>query len=268
MDQSFHILTGMPSVSISHSRMTEDQIWEKVSKWEEDDYIMSSAVFKRNNVGLVAGHAYTTLGAVEYNGERLVKVRNPWGSERYKGPWSDQDPKWTMNARQQLNHEKANDGAFYVPLSLYKSHFGLTITNLYDEWKHTTHAATWDRKTSFGNVNWTLSNPADQRVVVGLTGPQNRMFQSRSCKSASKMESFAFSLKKKGARGCSSYIKDANARSYNWVSGNNGNGWLQFDNLPEGEYTLQLRYARASTTGDLDFGVETFANKDHVKIGE
>jgi len=44
-----------------------------------------------NNV--VPGHAFTLLGAVEetFDGVpvKLIKVRNPWGSEKYTGPYSD-----------------------------------------------------------------------------------------------------------------------------------------------------------------------------------
>lgn len=46
--------------------------------------------------GLVSGHLYTLLGAVELsNGVRLLKLRNPWGSEMYNGPYSDCDDSWT-----------------------------------------------------------------------------------------------------------------------------------------------------------------------------
>jgi hypothetical protein len=55
--------------------------------------------------GLVATHAYTVLGTAEYKGEKLVKMRNPWGSECYKGKWSDKDGvKWTKEARIALKH--------------------------------------------------------------------------------------------------------------------------------------------------------------------
>jgi hypothetical protein len=41
-------------------------------------------------------HAYTVLGTVKLsNGEKLVKMRNPWGVEKWKGAWSDHSYKWT-----------------------------------------------------------------------------------------------------------------------------------------------------------------------------
>ena len=41
---------------------------------------------------LVGGHAYTVLGVMDGDGEsglpKLIKLRNPWGKQRYNGPWS------------------------------------------------------------------------------------------------------------------------------------------------------------------------------------
>ena len=43
--------------------------------------------------------AYTILDSQEIqteNGlERIVKLRNPWGSGEWKGDWSDSSSKWT-----------------------------------------------------------------------------------------------------------------------------------------------------------------------------
>ena len=46
------------------------------------------------------GHAYVALKAVHLsNGARLVQMRNPWGSERYKCAYSDISEEWTPELR-------------------------------------------------------------------------------------------------------------------------------------------------------------------------
>ena len=44
-----------------------------------------------NDLGLVNCHVYPILGydTLNRNGQRLVKLRNPWGRELYYGPYSD-----------------------------------------------------------------------------------------------------------------------------------------------------------------------------------
>jgi hypothetical protein len=47
---------------------------------------------------IIEGHDYTVLKAYEANGERVVDVRNPWGSDQWKGDLHphDQDGNFTM----------------------------------------------------------------------------------------------------------------------------------------------------------------------------
>ena len=81
--------------------------------------------------GLVSGHAYTFLDAKTLNGVQLVKVRNPWDSEMYTGPWSDSDTvNMTPANMKALNHTKKNDGTFWLPYEIYKANFnGLAVAS-------------------------------------------------------------------------------------------------------------------------------------------
>ena len=45
----------------------------------------------QSGVGLAQKHAYTVLSAHEVNGVKLLRIRNPWGTEQYQGPYSDDD---------------------------------------------------------------------------------------------------------------------------------------------------------------------------------
>ena len=86
-------------------------LWDWLKAGDDNRDIMTCGTsgsnhFKQNRVGLAMGHAYTVLGVVEVkdaNGTatRLVKLRNPWGSETYKGPWCDSCHEWTAETEQQ-----------------------------------------------------------------------------------------------------------------------------------------------------------------------
>ncbi len=43
------------------------------------------------NSGIVSGHAYSCIGIYEYNGDRLLKIRNPWGSYEWAGIYNEED---------------------------------------------------------------------------------------------------------------------------------------------------------------------------------
>ena len=49
---------------------------------------------KKENDGIVPGHAYSVLKVCETGGFKLLCLRNPWGSFEWKGDWSDSSPLW------------------------------------------------------------------------------------------------------------------------------------------------------------------------------
>ena len=88
--------------------------------------------------GLISGHAYTLLDVVDLEGgPTLAKLRNPWSSESYHGPWSDSDSRWTAAWKEQVNLVVADDGIFFMDydeyLSIYKN-INVAFTN--DNYQH------------------------------------------------------------------------------------------------------------------------------------
>lgn len=197
---------------------------------------MSAGCFKTQTdmKNLVTGHAYTVLGKAEYKGEKLIKMRNPWGSERYKGTWGDSDTKkWTADAKKALKHTTQNDGTFFVPLADFKVLFsGISGLN-YKEWKRGHMMSAWDRTKPASSIKHTFNNPTAQSVSLQLAAPQGRMFKDNGCKSAERSESIVYSVRKVGTR---SNFKTVEGGDYAWTR-----GWLNIAKLPAGDYEFYVR---------------------------
>ena len=96
-------LTGAPFYDVDNSAMGEDELWDFIDKHYREGDMMSCSSFvgtgsdrDTNDIGVPYRHAFTINGTVKLgDGTKLVRIRNPWGSEYYKGPWSDQSDKWT-----------------------------------------------------------------------------------------------------------------------------------------------------------------------------
>jgi hypothetical protein len=94
--EALRTLTGMPV--IPHFPMyyphkyDEQTLWKIISDGEKRSHVMTGGIFK-TEYGLIAGHTYTILGVnevlVEGKPVRLVKLRNPWSTDRYTGPWGN-----------------------------------------------------------------------------------------------------------------------------------------------------------------------------------
>lgn len=136
---------------------------------------MTSAVFGPKTEGLIAGHAYTTIGVKEWQGAQYVIARNPWGSEHYKGRCRDGDTSfWSEAAKKHFNHTNANDGTFVVPMENYMKLFHSTTTALYRPYKQATKVSHWDRKSCATTIKHKFKNPVAQDVSLGIVGPQAR----------------------------------------------------------------------------------------------
>ena len=79
--------------------MSQEDIWDLLSTHDHDTTrsLLQAGTpcgnggdDTTNENGLVNCHAYTILGVQQLNnGEKLIKMRNPWGSELFKGNFSD-----------------------------------------------------------------------------------------------------------------------------------------------------------------------------------
>lgn len=68
-------------------------------------------------------HAFTINGTVELSdGTKLIRARNPWGKETYKGPWGDynnEDWRWTAEFKEKANFINADDGLWWTTAEIY-----------------------------------------------------------------------------------------------------------------------------------------------------
>ena len=44
----------------------------------------------------------TVLDLHEINGEKVMRLRNPWGNGEYSGDWSDSSKKWTAELKKNM----------------------------------------------------------------------------------------------------------------------------------------------------------------------
>jgi hypothetical protein len=105
-------LTGKSGAMTMNVTEGTTRLWDKISNAlaEKRPVAASTApTFKDyEGTGLVKGHVYSVLGVEEKDGERFVKMRNPWG---YKEPGAD----------------GKDDGLFTLPLETFKKQFAFTF---------------------------------------------------------------------------------------------------------------------------------------------
>jgi calpain-15 len=165
-------LTGAPSQYITIDDVDADKMWQDLKNYDQQKYIMCTGSRGDSN-GIVAGHAYSLLGAYETPKYKLVKLRNPWGKGEWKGDFSDESPLWTPEMKDMVQYVKADDGVFCMTYEDYRATYSNYCVCYYkDDYVYNYIASQGGRKAEY--YEFTIN----QTTTLNLTLHQrdNRKF--------------------------------------------------------------------------------------------
>ena len=190
--EAFALLTGQPTEDImlddrNFSEPSDQELlWSRLVSWDAAGYLLGAccvatkelSVTQLNDLGLQAPHGYTIIKTVEYEGERLIHLRNPIGERSvrvWQGSWgfasmsaqAKRDLKVVNVNGDFLVHPKAD---FFVTFAEFVKYFTVLEVCRSDDWPGVSHSA-WLRQdadfTGF-RVRWF---PSAKPTTSALTTP-------------------------------------------------------------------------------------------------
>lgn len=119
---------GTPSVWYNTSTKTWDLIWADVVSWDTAGDIMSVCT-SVSAMGIVGGHCYSLISDhILSNGQKLYRIRNPWGQSEWTGAYADTDPIWaTSTYATEVKFVNKNDGDFFMKAEDFKTYFSSIV---------------------------------------------------------------------------------------------------------------------------------------------
>ena len=133
------ILTGwLPEIIDLKEVDDRNRLWNRIyNGYKNRDCLITcgtGAIENEDEIGLVSGHAYAVLEIMEFNGQKLLMVKNPWGHKRYKGKWDLNDSKsWTPEMKQHFGYNQlktSDNGIFWIDIDSFCNAY----ENLYINW--------------------------------------------------------------------------------------------------------------------------------------
>lgn len=206
---------------------------------------------------LVAGHSYTILSALELkkdNGKmaRLIKMRDPWSTDKYKGPWSVEDEEWTPELKSQADFTEGEDNTFYMAVGDFQRAFPkYQVAMTSKNWKRSFTPSDGSRGRSW---LFNFENPTDQEVVISLDTLNNKMVPDGCHKS----DTF-YNLQ----------VSDSSAKvlERKVLSDKLSFGMIHLPHLKKGKYTVRVLNGRDASTR-ADFLLTAYASDSEVQIEE
>ncbi|KAL8809525.1 MAG: hypothetical protein Q9223_003033 [Gallowayella weberi] len=149
----------------------------RFDKWQGS----ADAEEKEARKGVIRMHAYSIMESKEIKGERLLRIRNPWGDTEWQGPWSDGSEQWTPEWMELLKHRFGDDGMFWISYKDFLRRYqSLDRTRLFGpEWsicqQWTTVHVPWSADYNDTKFSITVTQPGP--VVIVLSQLDSRYFR-------------------------------------------------------------------------------------------
>ena len=132
------ILTGAPCETINlqckpNEEIDRNLIWARLLSCRTAGFLMGISCggfdvnVEKNEYelkGLTPNHSYSILDVKEVSGNRLLRLRNPWGRYSWRGAWSDDSDSWTPDLKIQLSPNNSSEGLFWISFEDVLRYFG------------------------------------------------------------------------------------------------------------------------------------------------
>ncbi|RSL72400.1 hypothetical protein CEP54_000988 [Fusarium duplospermum] len=177
---------GVSSELFANDILDKDYFWNEELLKVNNEFLFGCSTGIWGNgwgdrKGILELHAYSIQKAVEIDGKRLLKLKNPWGKGEWNGPWSDGSKEWTPEWLTKLDHRFGDDGDFWISYEdLLRKYQSFERTRLFTpEWRvtqlWTTLSVPWALDYHDTHFSFTITKPGP--VVIVLAQLDERYFR-------------------------------------------------------------------------------------------
>ncbi len=250
---AFQFLSPAPFDTYYHNNDNKS-LFDIIDDSIKKNYIVVSDITLTENtnldylskMGLLTNHAYNIIDTVTLKQNsaevKLLKIRNLWGTNEWKGDWSDNSGKWTENFKRTVKLEKKEDGIFWMAYEDFIQFYTSThICQIHDDFNYNCKKIKVNSNEFFNiakvNVNknssgYFLVNLKNKRIYQNLKGIDN--FNNPFCSMS------VFKQDKNGFK----YIGSD--------SGKHDRLYVECENMEQGTYYIAVTFPKESKNFELN----------------
>jgi hypothetical protein len=179
--EAFEFLAPAPIDTYYHD-VHKDTLFEEIQDADSKDYIICSDITVTENtnvnylakMGLITNHAYTVIDTAvvsepKGNIVKLLKIRNPWGTNEWLGDWSDKSNKWTPEIKEMLKYENAEDGTYWMAFDDFTKFYTSThICKIKDDYNFISNKYDVDHTKQFNLVSVVVPKDSSGFFIINL----------------------------------------------------------------------------------------------------
>ncbi|PNF23952.1 hypothetical protein B7P43_G10048 [Cryptotermes secundus] len=194
--EGLRILTGAPCETINLQPLPGEDLdhnltWATLLSSRSAGFLMGiscggSNVNINNDgykcMGLKPNHSYSVLDVKHEYGNRLLRLRNPWGHYSWNGDWSDDSVTWTPHLRKLLSPNSSSEGIFWISFEDVLRYFDtIDICKVRSHWNEVRLSGMFPPLSSSNHLSCVLLTVLEAtEVELTLFQQENRM--SKNCR--------------------------------------------------------------------------------------
>ena len=113
IDYALMLITGNPAFRYNllndeiQLRVADNSLWVKILDFVQKGFLLGAGTLPieeipRNYEQIAGAHAYAVLDAFEFDGHKLLQLRDPRGTSAWVGEWSASSEKWTSRLKEMI----------------------------------------------------------------------------------------------------------------------------------------------------------------------
>jgi len=242
--EAFEFLSAAPVNTFYHD-IHHDTLYQEIIAADRKDYIICTDITVTENsnlhylskMGLITNHSYTIIDAEEVYGAdgkkiRLLKIRNPWGSNEWTGDWSDNSSKWTPELKKLLNFSQGDDGVFWMDYNDFLKFYTSThICKYNNNFNYICEKYSFPKDSAFSLINIKIDKNTNGSFV--LNQKNQRIYRN-----AKNLENFS-------NRYCSMIVFRKEEQGFTYIGatcGRENRLHVECDNLLQGDYYVAVSF--------------------------
>lgn len=110
------------------------------------------------------------------NGDKVLKLRNPWGKGEWKGDYSDKSSLWTSELKNRVGWADKDDGIFFIKFRDFTQNFdGVTICHYRNDYSLSS-IHDFNGADNFAIYQFNIEQEGD--YYFGMSQPDKNMFKT------------------------------------------------------------------------------------------
>ena len=246
--EAFEFLCPAPFDTFYHNADTTT-LFDVIEKAKKKRYIIVSDITETENtdldalskMGLITNHAYSVIDTAKLTDRstghvvRLLKVRNPWGTNEWLGDWSDGSKKWTSEFKATVGLEAKEDGVFWMSYEDFITFYTSThICHLHDGYEFITKKFLVQSEEPFNVVSVNIPNDANGYFVVNMKN-------TRVYKNLKGLDEF------ENPYCCITVFRKDNNNKFTYIGSDSGHQnrlYVECDNMIKGVYYVVVTFPK------------------------